>query len=119
MFKISFNTKIDYYVAFLISIKFIFTISALGHLLLSHTNSQLSKYDPSFLYWKERTEFIFIISMSILLIYYFYPFGSPAPMSAETKLLFFLFGWILIVTANWKIFVTETPWFQKLVNAFR
>ena len=72
MFKISFNTKIDYYVAFLISIKFIFTISALGHLLLSHTNSQLSKYDPSFLYWKERTEFIFIISMSILLIYYFY-----------------------------------------------
>ena len=119
MFKLVFNTKLDYYIAFLIIIKFIFTISALGHLLLSHSNSQLVKYDPSFLYWKERTEFIFIISMSILLIYYFYPFGSPAPMSAETKLLFFLFGWILIVTANWKIFVTETPGFQKLVNTFR
>ncbi len=119
MFKLVFNTKLDYYISFLIIIKFIFVISALGHLLLSHTNSQFVKYDPSFLYWKERTEFIFIISMSILLIYYFYPAGSPAPMSAETKLLFFLFGWILIVTANWKIFVTETPWFQKFVNTFR
>lgn len=119
MFKLDFNTKLDYYVAFLIIIKSIFFVSALGHLLLSHTNSQLSKYDPSFLYWKERTEFIFIISMSILLIYYFYPAGSPAPISFVTKLLFFLFGWILIVTADWKIFVTETPWFQKFVNTFR
>ena len=119
MFKLEFNTKLDYYVAFLIIIKSIFAVSALGHLLLSHTNSQLSKYDQSFIYWKERTEFIFIISMSILLIYYFCPFGSPAPMSIETKLLFFLFGCILIVTANWKLFVTETPWFQKFVSAFK
>ena len=118
MFGLKIDTKLDYYVVFLIFIKCIFTASALGHIVLSHTNSYLSKYDQSFLYWKERTEFIFIVSMSILLIYYFYPAGNPAPMSGETKMLFFLFGWILLVTAKWKIFFTETPWFQRVVNAF-
>ena len=119
MFELTLNTKMDYFVVFLIIIKCIFVAAALGHLVLAHTNTSFDKYDEKLLYWKERTEFIFIVSMSILLIYYFHPIIKSGPMSAETKLLFFLFGWILLVTAKWKIFVTEAPWFQKIANAFK
>jgi hypothetical protein len=118
MFGLKIHTKLDYYVLFLIIIKCIFTVAALGHIILSHTNSYFDRYDASLIYWKERTEFTFVVSMSILLIYYFYPAGNPPPMTEETKMLFFLFGWVLLVTANWKIFITETSWFQKIVNAF-
>jgi hypothetical protein len=119
MFKLNLDTKLDYYVVFLIIIKCIFVASALGHLVLSHTNTSFDKYDTALLYWKERTEFIFIVSMALLLIYYFHPSIKSDPMSHETKLLFFLFGWVLLITANWKIFVTEAPWFEEISGAFK
>jgi hypothetical protein len=116
MFEIKLDTGLDFYVFFLIIIKCIFVAAALGHLVLAHTDSSFDKYDEKLLYWKERTEFIFIVSMSILLIYYFHPIIKSGTMSSETKLLF---GWILLVTANWKIFITEAPWFQRIANAFQ
>ena len=119
MFELKLDTRLDIYVVFLIIIKSIFVVAALGHVVLTHTDTGFDKYDTKLVYWKERTEFIFIVSMSILLIYYFHPFIKSGPMSSETKLLFFLFGWILIVTAKWKIFVTEAPWFEKIANAFK
>jgi hypothetical protein len=119
MFDLKLDTGLDVYIVFLIIIKCIFVAAALGHLILAHTTSYFDKYDDKLVYWKERTEFIFVVSMSILLIYYFHPFIKSGPMSSETKLLFFLFGWILLVTAKWKIFITEAPWFQKIVNAFK
>ena len=119
MFGLKLDTKIDIYVVFLIIIKCIFVSAALGHLILAHTDTFFDKYDAKLVYWKERTEFIFVVSMSVLLIYYFHPIIKSEPMSSETRLLFFLFGWILLVTAKWKIFVTEAPWFQKIANAFQ
>jgi hypothetical protein len=119
MFSLKLDTKLDYYVLFLIIIKCIFVAAALGHLVLSHTNTSFNKYDTALLYWKERTEFIFIVSMSILLIYYFHPIIKSEPMSSETKLLFFLFGWVLLVTAKWKLFFSEAPWFQTISNALK
>jgi len=119
MFGLKLDTGLDYYVVFLIIIKCIFVAAALGHVVLAHTTSSFDKYDTKLVYWKERTEFIFIVSMSVLLIYYFHPLLKPAPMSSETRLLFFLFGWILLVTAKWKIFITEAPWFEKIANAFK
>ena len=114
-----FDTGLDFYVLFLIIIKCIFAAAALGQLVLAHKDSYFDKYDEKLVYWKERTEFIFVVSMSVLLIYYFHPIIKSEPMSSETRLLFFLFGWILLVTAKWKIFVTEAPWFQKIANAFQ
>jgi hypothetical protein len=119
MFKLNLDTKLDYYVVFLIIIKCIFASAALGHLLLAHTDTSFDKYDSTLVYWKERTEFVFITSMSILLIYYFHPFVKSDPMSHETKLLFFIFGWILLITANWKIFITEAPWFERISNSLK
>ena len=119
MFKLKLDTGLDFYVLFLIIIKCVFVAAALGHLVLAHTDTSFDKYDANLIYWKERTEFIFIVSMSVLLIYYVHPIIKAGPMSEETKLLFFLFGWILLVTAKWKMFITEAPWFQKIANAFK
>ena len=119
MFGLKLDSGLDFYVLFLIIIKTIFVAAALGHVVLAHTTSSFDKYDTKLLYWKERTEFIFVVSMSVLLIYYFHPFIKSNPMSSETRLLFFLFGWILLVTAKWKIFIVEAPWFQKISSAFQ
>lgn len=115
--QLKFETSLDFFIFFIILIKIVFIISAIGHLIFSHsTNTKAEKIDPKLLYWKERTEFIFIISMSILLIYHFNPRLSKKPISEETGLLFFLFGWILIFTAKWSLFVTEAPWYKQLVS---
>ena len=111
-----FETTLDFFVFFIILIKIVFILSAVGHLFLSHASSNKAKQlDPKFLYWKKRTEFIFIASMAILLIYHFKP-GKNKPISEETSLLFFLFGWILLITSEWNIFFKEAPWYKKIVS---
>jgi hypothetical protein len=115
-----FETSLDYFVFFIILVKIVFILSAIGHVILSHsTSSQAKKIDPKLMYWKERTEFIFIISMSILLIYHFNPRLSKKPVGEETALLFFLFGWILIFTAKWSLFVHEAPWYKQIINVLK
>jgi hypothetical protein len=74
------------------------------------------KTDVKLVYWKERTEFIFVICMSLLLIYYFRP-GHMKPIDSETSLLFFLFGWILIITAKWSNFFASAKWYSNISGA--
>jgi hypothetical protein len=107
------KTNIDFFVFFIIFIKIVFVITAVSHFILSHTqNASLEKnLDPRMIYWKERTEFIFIASMSVLLIYYFRP-GHEQTVNKETSFLFFLFGCILLFTAKWSLFFTEAPWYK-------
>ena len=118
--QLKFETSLDYFLFFIILIKIVFVISAIGHVILSHsTSAKAEKVDPKLSYWKERTEFIFIISMSILLIYHFNPRFPKKPIGEETALLFFLFGWILIITAKWSLFITEANWYQKIVKELK
>lgn len=109
--KLKFETKIDYFIFFIVFIKFIFIFSSIGHILLSysvkHNSANVNKkikINEKLVYFKELTEFIFIISMSLLLIYHFSPYSSyTPPITNETSLLFFLFGCILIITSKWKL----------------
>lgn len=105
-----FEKFIDFFVFFIIIIKIIFIVTSIGHIYLSRskTNPQL---DGKLYFWKNRTEFIFTIAMSLLLIYYFNPRRSET-IDKETKILFFLFGWILIFTADWKSFFGSFPMFR-------
>lgn len=116
--QLKFDTTLDYVLFFIILIKLVFIISAIGHLIFSHAKSdKASNLDTKFVYWKERTEFIFIASMAILLIYHFHPALSKKSISEETALLFFLFGWILLFTAKWELFFTESNWYKQLVSS--
>jgi len=117
---LKFESWFDFFIFFIIIIKIIFVISAVGHILLLHIgNPKTGEYDKEFIYWKERTEFIFTICMAILLIYHFNPRFMSRQIDSESKILFFLFGLILIFTAKWNLFVTEAPWYREIVQLFK
>ena len=117
-----FDSTIDFFVLFIIFIKFIFVIAAVGHLVLTHLPASITKHinisDTTLVYWKERTEFIFIVTTSILLIYHFRP-GHLKPISKETAILFFLFGWIMILTSKWDLFFEEAHWYKQISQALQ
>jgi len=110
-----FESSLDFFILFIVFIKLVFLLSAVGHVVLTHLpkSIKLNIDDAKLVYWKERTEFIFVASMSILLIYHFRP-GHNKPISSESALLFFLFGCISIVTAKWNIFFAEGKWYKTI-----
>jgi hypothetical protein len=53
--------------------------------------------------------------MAVLLIYLFNPRKNRMVMiNNETQMLLFLFGVVLIITADWKIFFKESNIFKKI-----
>ncbi len=112
-----FESTFDFLIFFIVIIKLVFLFSAVGHVVLTHLPKSMGinmgLTDAKLLYWKERTEFIFIASMSVLLIYHFRP-GHLKPIPAESSLLFFLFGWILLITAKWDLFFIDAKWFSSI-----
>lgn len=116
------ESTLDFFILFIVFIKLVFLFSAIGNVVLTHMPTSISKKigisDAKLLYWKERTEFIFIISMSVLLIYHFRP-GHLKPIPAESSLLFFLFGCILIITSKWELFFEEANWYKKVANSLK
>jgi hypothetical protein len=113
--------KFDIYITFIFLVKIGFIITAITHVYLNFKGKSKSDLDNKILYWKERFEFIFIILMSILLIYLFNPRHDRSILiDHETKLLLYLFGFVLLITADWNTFVKESPWFtilQKIVGS--
>ena len=110
------KSDINFFVFFIIFIKIVFILTAIGHIILTHVSKKTdttNSIDSKLMWWKERTEFIFIISMSMLLIYYFRP-GHLKHINNETAVLFFLFGWILIITAKWNDFITGAKWYSAI-----
>ena len=119
------------YITLIFIVKIIFIILALSNLYLNtkikmetnkskQTNetNKTQKYietQKHIEFWKARIEFIFICLMSILLIFLFNPRQNRLNLiTYEAKLLLFLFGFILIITAEWKHFYTESPFFEKI-----
>lgn len=121
------ESPINIFILFIIFIKIVFILAAIGHVILTHflkkddkndngKDDKKEQIDTKLVYWKERTEFIFVISMALLLIYYFRP-GHIKPIDSETSLLFFLFGWILIITAKWGDFLKNAKWYSNISTA--
>ena len=88
---------------------------AVTHIYLKAKGDEKSELDKKILYWKERFEFIFIACMAALLIYLFNPRSKTSiTIDRETKVLLFLFGFVLLITAKWDEFIKESPWFSRL-----
>ena len=52
--------------------------------------------------------------MAGLLIYLFNPRNDRSILiTHETKILLYLFGFILLITADWNVFFHESPFFKK------
>lgn len=110
---IKFENQIDYFLFFIIIFKLGFIFSSLGNVVASHYNA--NKINNNLLYWKKRTEFMFVVSMAILLIIVFNPYKN-VPIDENSSDLFFLFGIILLITANWNLFITEAKWYKKFIS---
>lgn len=111
----------DGLITFIIIIKLIFLgLAIYDKLLLEKTKmvktpSQKTKVqdkEKNVSYWKGRVEFIFVILMSIVLIYLFYPRSkNPPVIDGHTRLLLFLYGILSILTADWEMFFnTSVIW---------
>jgi len=106
-----FQRALDVYIMFIIFIKVVFGISTLAHLYLTKIAKKANpELDEKFMFWRERAEFVFICSVAVILVIAFNPFyKAPIELSFEMRTLFFILGAILITTADWTLFVKNTP----------
>lgn len=102
-------------IIFIILLKVVFIGLAATHLYYKIKGKAGSEEDKNIIFWKERIEFIFIAAMSCLLIYIFNPRASRLNLlTFETKILFYVFGFILIITAKWGVFFNESKFFKEV-----
>jgi uncharacterized membrane protein len=88
---------LDNYIRFTFTVKIVFVILLLADLYLKKKKKD-TKLQTKIVIWKEKTETLFIILMSLLIIYLFNPFVvRSVVLDYEAKLLLFLFGVISIV----------------------
>lgn len=105
--------KLQLYIVFIFIIKILFIVTVIYSLYVKHkkpTNKILLKRIE---FWKDHIEFIFNMMMSLLLVILFNPHTHEViKISGEVKLLLYLFGIIMFMTADWKIFIHESPTFE-------
>jgi uncharacterized membrane protein len=122
------------YLTLIIILKVIFIILSIIHIYYHFNIKKLQKKskekrqknemltlqitDNKVEYWRSRTEFTFNILMAFLLIYTFYP-KSNHLITKETKLLFYLFGFIILITAKWSDFIKTSKWFQYIQDTLQ
>jgi hypothetical protein len=103
---IDFGFLYNIFIVFIVIVKVVFiTLAAtLWYLKVAHIPSN-NQTGTQLKYWKDVAELIFIISMSLILIYSFYPrWSTPVILTHETKFLLFFYGIITIITADWDVF---------------
>jgi len=103
------------YIIVIFAFKILFILFAATSFYLKFKGKEKSELYKKLFYWKGRIEFVFIVLMSLLLIYLFNPLKNKTNMiNEETKLLLYLFGFVLLLTADWNTFIHESKWFQYL-----
>ena len=107
--------KIDYIITFLLIVKVLFVVCALARVYLEHKKGEqknevlIEKVE----YWKDRFEFIFIAGMSLLLMCFFFPRNNkPIVTTFETRFLFFVYGILVFIKLDWKLFFSESKMFK-------
>ena len=104
----------DGLIYFIVSVKVIFIILSLLYLYYER-KGDVKKADE-IEYWRTRAEFIFTASMALLLIYLFYPKGKSGVivLDSQARMLLYLFGWVLLITADWKQYINQSKWFTYI-----
>lgn len=103
------------YIILVFIVKIIFVVLAVTHIYLKAKGKTDSSLDKNVIYWKDRFEFIFAFLMALLLLYLFNPMqGKSVIISGETKILLYLFGFVLLITAKWGAFIEESKFFKTI-----
>jgi hypothetical protein len=105
------RTSLPALIYFIIFVKVIFVISSIVHLTLPNSkggrlsSEKKEQIDSTAVLVQEYTEFVFIVATSILLVVIFSPWhDNISYLTTKVKFLFYLFGIILIFTADWDMF---------------
>ena len=107
--------KFDIYITFIFLIKIGFITMVLIHLYLKLKHRENTDLDKKILYWKDRLEFFIKVLMSFLLIYLFNPrYDKSILIDRETKILLYMFGFVLLITSNWNVLIKESPLFLTI-----
>ena len=94
------------FILFIFTVKILFVLLAAIHLFKILGKKKGTKMDETIVYWKDRLEFIFIVSMAILAMILFNPFNKkPIIMDSHSQFLFFVFGIIIFISADWNTFM--------------
>jgi hypothetical protein len=105
-------TAFDCLIYFTFFIKIIFIGSTLSLKYVQHKNKNANTQNLAF--WKERSEFIFKACLSLILIILFNPRNkTPLVINFETKLLLYIYGFIVILQSNWEQFFKDSPLNRK------
>ena len=111
----------DSFVVFIIFVKICFVLFAALEIYYKIEKKEGTAWSNWALYWKERLEFVFIISMAIVCIILFNPFSKGSlVVDDHVRLLLFVYGFIILITSNWHTFFGEMPpWFKSLQSLLR
>lgn len=108
------------YIYLIIIVKLLFVVLAISHIYLKSKGEDETDLSKKIVYWKERIEFVFEILMALLIIYLFNPrYDHKELIDKHVKVLLYLFGFILLITAKWSNFFKESVWFidlQKIIG---
>ena len=114
------STPWNAFIYFIFFVKILFILFAGTALYFEVENDSKNPWSTWAIYWKNRTEFIFIASMSLICLILFNPFSKgPLVLDHDVRLLLFVYGIMILITSNWKTFFGAVPqWllhFQKLL----
>lgn len=111
------------FIYIILLIKIVIIIATLGHILISHFFNTIYTYqllDLKLTFWEKKSEFVYNILMSILLIFIFNPWQNEKKyISNEISFLLYMFGFILIITSDWGLFFKESKLFQQITDAIK
>jgi len=107
------------FIDILIFIKIVFFINVIIYLYLKYF-TKLHSYEKIIKYIITRINFIFSISISILLIFIFGPHhNNIIYVTTDMSVLFYIFGILLFITSNWEIYFKEPIWFKDLTEILK
>jgi hypothetical protein len=105
--KLSLNANTIFYcfIYFIILVKGLFLFFVVWNFYLKKKNGGETKLEKKISYYKNMTENIFIVLVSLLLIYLFNPYHDNKYLDDKyVKILFFIYGILMLVTFDWSEF---------------
>lgn len=102
------------YVTFVVKISFL--VSALYLRYLKKTDPKNIELQTFVQNAKEQLDFVFVFCMSVILMALFNPYVEHVEVDKECQILLFLYGVIMILTANYDIFLDHSVVLHDLSN---
>jgi hypothetical protein len=108
---------VDYFLFFMLAVKFIFLIAAVGHVITVHAkNPKINQHEELMRKVSDTSEMIFIFGMSLFLIYYFVPSKKSFVVTKETAVLLFAYGIVMLLGALKRYHIQTPRPFKKNID---